>query len=269
MEKLHLSTKYGNLFIERFLISIFLGYDNFLKRRCYAMIGDNIQLRRKKMKLSQEALAKGDWTRSYISQIERGRIQPSLDTLSKIARKLDTTVAELVGDYTILAKAKAALLHPDICRQYLTQLPKTPTVIFLEQLTNSLLTNNDLDCQLPPNPELYYLTARVLTFKKKYPQAEAVLQKALKLFDSIWRMLFLNQLCFVYQQLDYVEAYEGALERLKELAEPIGNVQELELYLANELRYETDPVRSAYLAMFIQSIQLGAQFQKIFDKFNR
>ena len=66
------------------------------------MIGDNIQLRRKKMKLSQEALAKGDWTRSYISQIERGRIQPSLDTLSKIARKLDTTVAELVGDYTIL-----------------------------------------------------------------------------------------------------------------------------------------------------------------------
>ncbi|HKM17599.1 MAG TPA: helix-turn-helix transcriptional regulator [Limnochordia bacterium] len=226
------------------------------------MIGDNIQLRRKKMKLSQEALAKGDWTRSYISQIERGRIQPSLDTLSKIARKLDTTVAELVGDYTILAKAKAALLHPDICRQYLAQLPKTPTVIFLEQLTNSLLTNNDLDCQLPPNPELYYLTARVLTFKKKYPQAEAVLQKALKLFDSIWRMLFLNQLCFVYQQLDYVEAYEGALERLKELAEPIGNVQELELYLANELRYETDPVRSAYLAMFIQSIQLGASFRR-------
>lgn len=69
------------------------------------MIGDNIRLRRK-MRLSQEALAKGNWTRSYVSQIERGRILPSLQTLSQIANKLDTTVAELVGDQTTLAKAK-------------------------------------------------------------------------------------------------------------------------------------------------------------------
>ena len=124
------------------------------------MIGNNIRMRRKKLRLSQEALAQGDWTRSYISQIERGRIQPSIDTLTKIAIKLDTTVAELIGDQTLVHQAKAAVLYPDICKQYLDQLPETPTTIFLDQLTNSLLTNNNLDFQLPPNPELYYLTAR-------------------------------------------------------------------------------------------------------------
>src|SRR5690554_2107734 len=101
------------------------------------MIGNNIRMRRKKLRLSQEALAQGDWTRSYISQIERGRIQPSIDTLTKIAIKLDTTVAELIGDQTLVHQAKAAVLYPDICKQYLDQLPETPTTIFLDQLTNS------------------------------------------------------------------------------------------------------------------------------------
>lgn len=233
------------------------------------MIGNNIRLRRKKLKLSQEALAKGNWTRSYVSQIERGRIQPSIETLSKIANKLDTTVAELIGDYTALTKAKATILYPDICKQYLAQLPETPTTIFLEHLTNSLLTNNDLDCQLPPNPELYYLTARVLTFKKKYPQAEAILKKGLKLFDLLWRMLFLNQLCYIYEQLNDDEAYANTRDELMELADSIDNIQELEIQLVNELKYEMDPVRSAYLAMFIQSIQYGASFQQILDSVHR
>ncbi|HOB09074.1 MAG: helix-turn-helix domain-containing protein [Limnochordia bacterium] len=233
------------------------------------MIGDNIRLRRKKMRLSQEALAKGNWTRSYVSQIERGRILPSLQTLSQIANKLDTTVAELVGDQTTLAKAKASILQPDVCKQYLAQLPKTPTVIFLEQLTNSLLTNNDLDCQLPPNPELYYLTGRVLTFMKKYPQAEEVLQRGVRLFDSLWRMLYLNQLCLIYEQQNDGEALAKAETELEGLAESAHTVQELERQLINELRYEADPVRSAYLAMFIQSVHYGAQFQQILDRFGR
>jgi len=233
------------------------------------MIGSNIRLRRKKLKLSQESLADGNWTRSYVSQIERGRIQPSLETLAKIAHKLDTTVAELVGDHATLAKAKASLLQPDACKQYLAQLPKTSTVIFLEELTNSLLTNNDLACQLPPNPELYYLTARVLSFKKKYPQAEAVLQRGLKLFDSLWRMLFLNQLCWIYEQLNDGKAHLAAEEELKSLVEACGSIQELEQQLISELRYEADPVRSAYLAMFIQSIQYGAQLQQILDRYSR
>ena len=220
------------------------------------------------MRLSQEALAKGNWTRSYVSQIERGRILPSLQTLSQIANKLDTTSPNWSAT-KLLAKAKAALLHPDICRQYLAQLPKTPTVIFLEQLTNSLLTNNDLDCQLPPNPELYYLTGRVLTFMKKYPQAEEVLQRGVRLFDSLWRMLYLNQLCLIYEQQNDGEALAKAETELEGLAESAHTVQELERQLINELRYEADPVRSAYLAMFIQSVHYGAQFQQILDRFGR
>ncbi|MFB5067626.1 MAG: helix-turn-helix domain-containing protein [Candidatus Wallacebacter cryptica] len=224
------------------------------------MIGNNIRMRRKKLRLSQEALAQGDWTRSYISQIERGRIQPSIDTLTKIAIKLDTTVAELIGDQTLVHQAKAAVLYPDICKQYLDQLPETPTTIFLDQLTNSLLTNNNLDFQLPPNPELYYLTARVLIFQKKYPSAVKLLQKALKLFDIFWRILFMRKLYFVYQQLNDQEGMESVKAELGQALASLDSTDDLKSKLAQELKFESDPVRITHLSNFILAIEFGEDF---------
>ena len=232
------------------------------------MIGTNIRLRRKKLKLSQEQLAQGDWTRSYVSQIERGRIQPSIETLNKIANKLDTTVADLIGDQNLLNKAKATVLYPEICRQYLALLPKTPTTIVLAQLTNSLLTNSNLDIQLPPNPELYHLTARVLISQKKYPSAAELLQKALKLFDIHWRVLFMVKLYFVYEQLGDVEQQKTIKEELTRILDPSNSMQEFKAKLVTELKYETDPGRSTYLVTFLQAIDYGLEFAQAIELIN-
>jgi len=57
-------------------------------------VGQRIKELRKASKLTQQELAEGVVTRSYISQIEKGLIQPSYDTLEKLAKRLNVTVEE-------------------------------------------------------------------------------------------------------------------------------------------------------------------------------
>jgi tetratricopeptide (TPR) repeat protein len=57
-------------------------------------VGQRIKELRKAAHLTQQELAEGVVTRSYISQIEKGLIQPSYDTLEKLAKKLDVTVED-------------------------------------------------------------------------------------------------------------------------------------------------------------------------------
>jgi len=69
--------------------------------------------------MSQVDLAEGLCTRSFISQIEVGKVAPSLETVSAIASRLDITVGELIGDQRSLAAAKATLFTPELCKVFL------------------------------------------------------------------------------------------------------------------------------------------------------
>ncbi|ASS74114.1 hypothetical protein CIG75_03325 [Tumebacillus algifaecis] len=59
-----------------------------------AGVGQRIKELRKASKLTQQELAEGVVTRSYISQIEKGLIQPSYDTLEKLSQKLQCSVED-------------------------------------------------------------------------------------------------------------------------------------------------------------------------------
>ncbi|TCP58019.1 DNA-binding XRE family transcriptional regulator [Tumebacillus sp. BK434] len=59
-----------------------------------AGVGQRIKELRKASKLTQQELAEGVVTRSYISQIEKGLIQPSYDTLEKLSNKLGVSVED-------------------------------------------------------------------------------------------------------------------------------------------------------------------------------
>ena len=62
------------------------------------IVGENIRKARKKASLTLEKLAEKanmDWT--YISQIERGRENVSLDKLAALSRALGVRVADLVA----------------------------------------------------------------------------------------------------------------------------------------------------------------------------
>lgn len=61
-------------------------------------LGENLKKLRLKKKLSQGDLSKKlTVDRAYISNIENGRMNPTLSTLQKIAEALGVSVKELVG----------------------------------------------------------------------------------------------------------------------------------------------------------------------------
>jgi len=60
-------------------------------------LGENLRKLRLKMNLSQGDLAKAlDVDRAYISNIENGRMNPTLSTLEKIAEVLGISSSELL-----------------------------------------------------------------------------------------------------------------------------------------------------------------------------
>lgn len=63
------------------------------------VVGENIRSRRKQLRLSQEQLAeKADLNPKYMSEVERGRVNISLDALARIAKALRVGLRDLVTD---------------------------------------------------------------------------------------------------------------------------------------------------------------------------
>lgn len=61
------------------------------------VLAQNVRARRKELALSQEELAfEAEIDRTYVSQIERSTINPSLLVLHKVARALHTSVPVLI-----------------------------------------------------------------------------------------------------------------------------------------------------------------------------
>ncbi|WP_059000103.1 helix-turn-helix domain-containing protein [Leptolyngbya sp. NIES-2104] len=64
--------------------------------------GKAIRRRRRELDLSQEELAeRAEMHRTYISDIERGIVNPSLEVIEKLTDALNTTVSELFVQYGI------------------------------------------------------------------------------------------------------------------------------------------------------------------------
>lgn len=63
------------------------------------LLGERIKAERKKINLSQNKLAEMvEVSPSFLSQVEKGKNEPSLSTLKKIAGCLDVTVSYLLGE---------------------------------------------------------------------------------------------------------------------------------------------------------------------------
>jgi transcriptional regulator with XRE-family HTH domain len=64
--------------------------------------GKAIRRRRRELDLSQEQLAeRAEVHRTYISGVERGRINPSLDKVDKLAKALEISISALFANYGI------------------------------------------------------------------------------------------------------------------------------------------------------------------------
>jgi len=67
------------------------------KENLLNQLAENIKYRRKELNLSQEQLAhKCDFDRTYISLLERGKRNPSIMNLQKLAIGLETSLSNLL-----------------------------------------------------------------------------------------------------------------------------------------------------------------------------
>ncbi len=67
-----------------------------MNKEFYINLGKNIKKRRKELKLSQQELAeKLELSLNFVGKIEVAFSKPSLDTVIKIAKVLDTSVSDL------------------------------------------------------------------------------------------------------------------------------------------------------------------------------
>lgn len=65
----------------------------------YIKIGKRIAAMRKKKRISQDHLSFiADMDRTYLTRLEKGRANPSIRTLHKIARKLRVKITSLLKD---------------------------------------------------------------------------------------------------------------------------------------------------------------------------
>ena len=80
-------------------------------------LGETVKALRKRRGLTQSQLAGEELTKGYISQIEHGRIAPSIRTLGLLASRLGCSVADLMGPglaNDVLDEAESAFLQGDL-----------------------------------------------------------------------------------------------------------------------------------------------------------
>src|SRR4051794_21753482 len=63
-------------------------------------LGERLRKARKDRGLSQEKLAQPEFTKSYVSAVERGKARPSLKALTLMAGRLQLPVTDLLADAT-------------------------------------------------------------------------------------------------------------------------------------------------------------------------
>lgn len=82
----------------------------------YKLIGNRIKKRRRELNLTQDSLANIlNMTTFYISKIENGHANPTLETLSLIAYHLDIDLAYLITGTSTLEKKHYIDELNDIC----------------------------------------------------------------------------------------------------------------------------------------------------------
>ncbi len=90
-----------------------------------ARVGTNIREVRTRLGLTQAQLAAPEFSISYISAIERGKIRPSLKALSILAKRLDVPLTFLLeGSPAGAAEARAQLAAPEFSISYISAIER-------------------------------------------------------------------------------------------------------------------------------------------------
>ena len=109
-----------------------------------ALVGERIRIMRRERGLTQEAVAGHEFTKGYISALERGAVRPSFKALEVIAQHLGVPIGELLPiSHQLKAEPDLAALQEDLVYQanYAKMLIRTGQVQEALQLINDIEEN--------------------------------------------------------------------------------------------------------------------------------
>lgn len=177
-----------------------------------SLLGLRLRQRRKQMRLRQKDIAGG--SSSFLSKVESGTATPSLANLTDWSNKLNTPAGELLGDHLVLEAAKQSILLTEKCLAFLDHLPSSNLTTFLRQLSISATSLSTPVPKPPQEPELQYLTTKVLLHRGMIIEAKELVIKALSADHFLWRIHHLSLLCLIYEKLSETEKHKQAKEEL-------------------------------------------------------
>ena len=178
------------------------------------LLGARIRHRRRQLKLRQSDVS-GSNSASFLSKVENGSADPSLNSLRDWSEKLGVPAAELLGDHLLLEAAKHSILHPEICNRYLDKLKATPATCFLKKLSASATALSIAVPEPPADPELQFLTAQVLRRRGMLQEAGELAERAIAYtYSPLLRISYLSLLCQIYGELDEAAKQKEVKEKL-------------------------------------------------------
>lgn len=145
------------------------------------MLGMKIRELRKKANLTQQELAEGILTRSYLSQIEKGTVTPTYDLIKKLSHKLNCNIEDIfsetvdseISTLELQKNIKIALNH--IETEQSTKLNKTVAQIKVFNTDN--LPLYDL-------AQINYIYGYNEFFNKNYKKSEEYFKSAIEMFEK-------------------------------------------------------------------------------------
>lgn len=187
-------------------------------------LGDKIRALRRQMRMTQADLAGSDFTKSFISQVEKNQTQPSLKSLMIIAQRLNRPVSYFLDEEPPVAPASAPLHQAVAAGRVLEQRGEYEQA--LQLYTRALEECGPADYQR--RGDLHRRRARALIHLNRMPAALQALEQAADEFrlahDTAARAGVDCDLGRVYDQLgrydQAVHHYERALLLYEEALVP-------------------------------------------------
>lgn len=178
------------------------------------MIGQRIKEIRHNNNLTQEELAQGIISRTYLSLIEKGNVQPSTNVLIKLSDRLNCSVDDFLNDVSNYEHHDVEILKEISYQEYQLKAHNFDIV-------ENFLNKNVLDVQHLPLEErgrVHAIYGRFFFHKGNMKDASAHLKEAVQMLSAIPIHQNYIDASMLKIELDILQGnFEDALDELEEL----------------------------------------------------
>lgn len=184
-------------------------------------MGEKIRELRRRLKMTQAELAGDDFTKSFISQIEKGQTRPSLRSLQVIAKRLGRPVSYFLAEEEVPSKSPNLASTLAVARTHLSN----------NRVKDSLIAFRKALLSCPPNDyatkgEIHVAIGRLEFMNSAYADALTEFTLAVEVLEQsylseLYVKCLSDQGSAHYQLFDYSNArraFQNALESYKRLA---------------------------------------------------